>query len=431
MESIWTEQKMPEFPGLDGDRTTDVLIIGGGIAGILAVSALKEAGVDCLLVEKGRICRGNTGFTTAKITAQHGLCYQEIARTHGLEAARLYYEANQDALAEYARLAERYPCDFIRRDNYVYATDNPATLEAERKVLEKIGAEAALCTLLPLPISTVGAVRMANQAQFHPLKFLSGIARELPILENTFVREMAGTTAVTDRGRIRAKKVICASHFPFINKHGSYFLKLHQQRSYVLALENAPFPDGMYVDGSGNGPSFREQDGLLLLGGGGSRPGKDCGAWESLRQFAREHYKDAKEKYAWAAQDCMSLDAMPYVGRYSRRTPDFYVTTGFNKWGMTSAMVSAQLLRDQILGKENPLTALLDPSRSILRKQLLSNGLESAKGLLTPAKLTCPHLGCGLIWNEAEQSWDCPCHGSRFTAEGKLLENPANGDLEM
>ena len=126
----------------------------------------------------------------------------------------------------------------------------------------------------------------------------------------------------------------------------------------------------------------------------------------------------------------MSLDSVPYIGQYSKNTPDFYVATGFNKWGMTSSMVAAELLTDLILGKPNDFADLFSPSRSMLRPQLAVNGFESVVGLLTPSKKRCPHLGCALKYNKAEHSWDCPCHGSRFSESGRVLDNPANGNLK-
>ena len=282
---------------------------------------------------------------------------------------------------------------------------------------------------LPLPVNTVGAVCFEDQAQFHPLRFLYAIAKGLNIYEHTFVREMEGTAAVTDRARISAGKVIVTTHFPMINKHGSYFLKLYQHRSYVTALENAQNVDGMYVDESRTGFSFRNYGDLLLLGGGGHRTGKSGGNWDELRQFAREQYPRATERYFWAAQDCMSLDHIPYIGRYSKNTADLYTASGFNKWGMTGAMLSAVLLSDRICGRYNGFEEAFDPSRSIIRPQLFINGFESIKNLLTPTKKRCPHLGCALKWNPAEHSWDCACHGSRFDESGKVLDNPANGDL--
>lgn len=430
MRSLWkATASLPEFPELVGDVRTDVLIIGGGIAGILTAYLLHEKGVKYVLVEKGRICSGTTGNTTAKITFQHGLIYDKILKSDGTEAARKYLAANRAAFDKYAELCGKTDCDYEIKDNYVYSTDDRRKLEKEVEALEKIGYIADLCENVPLPIKTVGAVKFPDQAQFNPLKFLSSVAEGLNIYENTFVREMRGNTAVTDKGKIHADTVIAATHFPFINKHGSYFLKLYQHRSYVIALENAQDVNGMYVDECDTGLSFRNYEGLLLLGGGGHRTGKKGGNWAELRAFAAKKYPNSREKHFWATQDCMSLDGIPYIGRYSAKTHGFYVASGFNKWGMTGSMTAAMLLSDMILGKRNGFASVFDPSRSIVKPQLFINGAEAVCNLLTPSKKRCPHLGCALKWNEAERSWDCPCHGSRFTEHGSVLDNPANGDL--
>lgn len=430
MRSLWkATASLPEFPELVGDVRTDVLIIGGGIAGILTAYLLHEKGVRYVLVEKGRICSGTTGNTTAKITFQHGLIYDKILKSDGTEAARKYLAANRAAFDKYAELCGKTDCDYEIKDNYVYSTDDRRKLEKEVEALEKIGYIADLCENVPLPVKTVGAVKFPDQAQFNPLKFLSSVAEGLNIYENTFVREMRGNTAVTDKGKIHADTVIAATHFPFINKHGSYFLKLYQHRSYVIALENAQDVNGMYVDECDTGLSFRNYEGLLLLGGGGHRTGKKGGNWAELRAFAAKKYPNSREKHFWATQDCMSLDGISYIGRYSAKTHGFYVASGFNKWGMTGSMTAAMLLSDIILGKRNGFASVFDPSRSIVKPQLFINGAEAVCNLLTPSKKRCPHLGCALKWNEAERSWDCPCHGSRFTEHGRVLDNPANGDL--
>lgn len=205
---------------------------------------------------------------------------------------------------------------------------------------------------------------------------------------------------------------------------------MFQHRSYVLALENAPLPNGMFVDEAPKGMSFRSYEKLLLLGGGDHRTGKKGGGWQELRDFAARHYPDATERYHWATQDCITLDGMPYIGRYSSGTDKLYVATGFNKWGMTSSMVAATLLADILQGRNSPYQAVFDPSRSILRPMLAVNAAEAVVSLLNPTPRRCPHLGCALKWNPEEHSWDCPCHGSRFTKDGRLIDNPATGDMK-
>lgn len=431
MQSLWEQaSRQTEFRRLEQDAKTEVLIIGGGMAGILCAYLLHQAGVPYILLEAETIGSGITKNTTAKITSQHGLIYDKLIREFGLDRARQYLSANEAALQKYRELCRDMDCGFEEKTAYAYSLNDRRKIEREVAALEKLGHPVQFTDHLPLPFSVAGAVRFPNQAQFHPLKFLSAISKGLHIYEHTPVRELIGTTAITDRGRVTAEKIIVATHFPFLNKHGGYFIKLYQHRSYVIALANAQAVDGIYVDEAQAGMSFRNYENLLLVGGGDHRTGKQGGAWQELRDFTQQYYPKATEKYHWATQDCMTLDGVPYIGPYSAGTSGLYVATGFNKWGMTSSMVSAMVLCDLVQGKPSPYAEVFSPSRTILRPQLAVNGFEALVGLLTPSARRCPHLGCALKWNPQEHTWDCPCHGSRFTEDGRLIDNPATGDLK-
>ena len=430
MSSLWHETAvLPSFPKLYENIKTDVLIIGGGISGLLTSFLLKEKGISSVILESGKICGGTTGNTTAKITLQHGLIYSDLIKK-GADVAKAYYEANRLALEKYKELSENIRCDFEIKDNYIYSIDSPQKIEDELNALHKIGAEGSFTDKLSLPFPTVGAVKTENQAQFHPLLFASEIVKDLTVYENSRVKEMKGNTAVTATGSVKAENVIVATHFPFINKHGLYSLKLYQHRSYVIALENAEEINGMYLDEKENGLSLRNYRSLLLRGGGDHRTGKRGRNYTELRNRAKELYPKAEEKFHWAAQDCMSLDSMPYIGSYSKSTHKLFTLTGFNKWGMTGAMSGALILSDLLCGKTNPYAEIFSPSRNMLTPQLLLNGAESLLGYIYPTAKRCPHLGCALRYNKAEHSWDCPCHGSRFTESGRVIDGPANGNLK-
>lgn len=430
MNSMWQESvSLPIFDSLNKDVKTEVLVIGGGIAGILCAYYLQQSGVDYLLVEGSKIAGGITKNTTAKITSQHGLIYQDLLNKQGKEKAAMYLNANQLAIEQYRLLSKEINCDMEEKDSIVYSVNNEKIIEEEIKALERLGFPAKQRNRFPIPFEIAGAVTFRNQAQFHPLKFIAAITRGLRIYENTFVKKIEGNIASTDCCKITADKIIVTTHFPFINSHGSYFLKMYQHRSYVIALENASEVNGMYVDEAKSGMSFRNYKNLLLIGGGDHRTGKKGGGWEELRSFAAKYYPKAKERFFWAAQDCMSLDQIPYIGNYSKHTPCIYTATGFNKWGMTSSMVAASILKDMVLDKKNEYAEVFSPHRSILKPQLFINGFEAAVNLLTPTPKRCPHLGCALKWNKAEHTWDCPCHGSRFEENGKLIDNPAMKSL--
>ena len=422
--------QMPEFPTLEGNLHTDVLVIGGGLAGLLCAWNLRQVGMDCVIIEQNRLMQGISGRTTAKLTSQHGLIYGKLLKRFGAEKAKLYWRANKEAIEAYRRLSAEADFDFMPQKNFLYATGGTEKLEAEMDAYEQLGIPYRWENTLPLPFPITGALCFSGQAQVHPKKLAAHLAKDLRIYENTKALTFQGNRVQTPKGVITAQRIVIATHFPMLNKHGAYFLKLYQQRSYVIALENVPAVEGMYLDSAENGLSIRSAGPWLLLGGGGHRTGKPGLGWALPEAAAREFYPGARIAARWATQDCMSLDAMPYIGNYSKATPNLYVATGFQKWGVSTAMVAGKLLADLIGGRENPCASLFSPSRSILHRQLLCNGTEAAVNLLRLTGPRCPHLGCALHWNREEHSWDCACHGSRFDGEGRVLNNPATDDLK-
>lgn len=430
MEYLWIKDvSSPGFPALEGSVDTDVLVIGGGMAGVLCALRLQESGADYLLVEGRRLGGGMTKGTTAVLTAQHDTLYKDMVRSFGPEKAALYLEANLRAVEQFRQLAQRIPCDFEERPSLMYSLHDRPRMEREAAAVQALGFDAEFCTETPLPFPVAGAVRYPRMAQFHPLKFLYGAARSLRICENTFVERLEGTTAFTARGQIRARRVIMAAHFPFLNRRGLYFVKLCQKRSFVIALEHAPDLGCTAVDAGEYGVYLRSYNGLLLVGGGDRRTGQKGADFALPRAFARRYFPQAREVYAWANQDCVPLDGVPYIGPYSPGLPGVYVATGFGLWGMTTSMVAAGLLTDLVLGRQTPYAEVFAPARSLFTGQLLANLGATAVNFAYPTTKRCPHMGCALKWNEAEHSWDCPCHGSRFTAEGRRLNGPAQRDL--
>ncbi len=428
MVSIWQRNHdRKHYPALKGNVSTQVLVIGGGMAGILCARELQQAGKRVILVEAEQIGSGITGKTTAVLTAQHDLLYQDMIKRFSEATARAYLHANLDAVKRFRMLSKEIPCDFEDKPSIQFASRDRHRLKKEVETVNKLGYPAKM-TDAPWFLEAVAAVEYPGMAQFHPLKFLTGVSKDLRIFEKSPVRKLEGTKAYLDRGTVEAEQVVVATHFPFINRRGLYFMKLYQNRSYVLALENAPDPGATVAELEGQGIYLRRYGEWLLLGGGDHRTGKKGGGFAFLRDYAQTYFPKAREKFAWANQDCMSLDGLPYVGLYSPNMPNVYVATGFNAWGMTNSMVAAQLITDQIYGKENPLTQAFRPDRSVLHKQLFCNIGETAANFVIPTTRRCTHLGCALRWNPQEHSWDCPCHGSRFTEEGKLLDTPAQRD---
>lgn len=474
MASIWYKDAcLPEWDRLNQDLKTEIAVIGGGMAGILTAYFLKKGGADVVLLEGDRVGSGQTGRTTAKITAQHGLTYAELIRKLGEKTAKEYAHAMEDAIDMYWSVAEteQISCGLREAPAFLYSRRESAGLEEEAKAAALCGISANLIGQTELPFSVEEALSFPHSAQFHPLQFLQGVSKDLRIYEHTRATAIQDHTIVTDHGVVAAKKIVMATHFPFLNRPGYYFMRMHQERSYVLAVLNAPRFQGMYYGIDSDGYSFRSAGDYLLLGGGGHRTGENRGGkYEDLRSVAKALFPESREAAHWSAQDGITLDGMPYIGRYSNAAPDLYVATGFRKWGMTGAMVSAQCLSDLILRGEERCP-VFSPQRfhfSASAKALMDEGLQSVKGLTAefltlPAEAAesvprgqgqlvefhnqkigvykdndgtvhvvssrCPHLGCQLEWNPDELSWDCPCHGSRFDYDGNLLDNPAQRNL--
>lgn len=430
MDSLWSATAQRElFPELEGDIRTDVVIVGGGLAGLMCLKELTGRGVDCILLEAERIGCGVTESTTAKVTFQHGLIYDKLIKTKGMEKAQQYLTANKNALEKIRKLSKEFPCDFEEKDAYIYSSDDRRKIEEEVKAYEKLGVSAEFCNQISLPVRCAGAVKVSAQGQFHPLKFMFSIAKGLRIYENSKVVEFLPGKVRCRKGSVTAEKIIIATHFPIINKHGAYWLKLFQHRSYIIAVKNAQDVNGMYLDEKENGLSFRNYEDYLLIGGGDHRTGQKGEGYRAAEDFCKKHFPDAHVAYRFATQDCMSLDSVPYIGKYSESSDGLYVATGFNKWGMTSTVAAGGVLADMVMGIKNPCADVFAPNRSVFHPQLLSNVFHSFFGIIKPTAPRCPHLGCALKYNKEEHSWDCPCHGSRFTESGELINNPATDDL--
>lgn len=474
MKSVWTEgYEFRKRESLDKDMEIDVLVIGAGIAGILTAYMLKKKGVDVAIIEAKEIASGNTKNTTAKITSQHNLIYHKLIKEFGEEKAKEYALANELAIKKFQEIIkeENIDCDFEKEDAYLYSLNDIDKLQKEFEAAKKLGIKAELVNNVEIPIEVKGALKFSNQAQFNPIKFLKAISKDLTIYENTKALKIneKENLVSTKKGNIKANSIIVATHFPIINVPGYYFMRMHQERSYVLALENASNIKGMYIDIDKKGYSFRNYKNLLLFGGAAHRTGEteEGGSYDKLRKAVKNIYPDSKEKYYWSAQDCMTLDGIPYIGQYSLDTPNLYVATGFNKWGMTSSMISAMILSDMILGNENNFSDIFSPNRfdmSSSMKNAADDVITTAKNFIAQkihipsetleniqnghggivdyngkkagvykdengnvftVSTKCPHLGCELKWNPEELSWDCPCHGSRFDYRGTWIESPA------
>jgi glycine/D-amino acid oxidase-like deaminating enzyme len=454
--SLWvaTTPDMPEYPPLQGDATADVLVIGGGMTGLQTAYLLKMSGLSVVLVERHRLARGVSGHTTAKITALHGLTYTRLADSFGDEAAQVYAVANSAALEDIVGIVRRetIDCGLERAAACTYATDDGERelVEQEAQAARDAGLAAEVHQGLPLPYETTGGVWLDGQACFHPVRYLEALAKLVhgggsSVHELTTALELDEDAArvKTDRGVVKAQHVVVATHFPVFDK-GPLSMRVMARRSYVVA---APLPEpvaGMYISAAENHRSVRAQsiDGeqWVIINGEPHRTGEGgdererylrMQGWADERFVLRPHY------YDWATQDIWTVDHLPFIGRYRKDSARVWTATGFRGWGMTHSMVAARIITDSILGKDNDWASLYDPwDRSATKGAgaLLSQAAESIKSLVIDKLISgdpaCTHMGCTTKWNAAERSWDCPCHGSRFSETGEVLQGPAIAPLE-
>ncbi|MGL5972917.1 MAG: FAD-dependent oxidoreductase [Oscillospiraceae bacterium] len=471
MTKFWTKYiDVNTNEKLNKSICVDTVVIGGGIAGVLTAYMLKQKNINVVLLEANEIGSGQTGGSTGKITVQHGLIYDKLIKTLGLENAKLYAEANNLALKKFEDIItkNRVDCDFKTISTYLYSTQCKKKLEDEYLAYNKIGIKGKIKKDTTLPFGVKTLLEAENQAQFNPIKFLNFLCKNLDIYQHTFVKNIYQNKVITTHGVVNAKNIVIATHYPFINFPGYYFLKMSQERGYVIALKNADNLHNAYLGADTEALTFRNYENLLFIGGYNHRCGKvdNNYIYKDLINLSKKYYKNSEVVEKWSAQDCITLDGIPYIGKFSNKTDNIYVITGFNKWGMTSSMVAATMISDMISGKKNKYEDLFSPKRFKFKtsyKNMSSNFsaistsifpyymLNKSKKIqqLKPLEsdiitykrkkigafkdennkvflvnLKCPHLGCFLNWNENELSWDCPCHGSRFNYKGEILDNP-------
>lgn len=493
-QSYWmASTSTTSYPALDEDIKVDVAIVGGGMTGISCAYLLSKEGLKVAVIEADRILQGTTGHTTAKITSQHGLLYNKIKSQMGEEFAKQYADANESAIRMIEKISNdlHIDCDFTPQSAYVFTQQDEyiQKITDEVKTASDLGIKAEYIDQIPFDLPIKAAVRFDHQAQFHPRKYLLALANEIAnngvsLYEQSRaidIEENSTYVITTKQGKkVMAEKVIIASHYPFYNKPGLYFTRIYCERSYVLAIKaKEKYPGGMYITAEDPGRSLRYQNtenGELILVGGEHHKagqGKDTVKhYEALADFANATFAVEDIPYRWSTQDCMTLDDIPYVGHFTSNTPNLYIATGYGKWGMTNSTASAMILKDLILHGKSPWEDVYNPSRQTIvasAKNFIVENLNVAKeliegkiaplpddveikpgegkvvqangqrtgayrdeqGTLHLVNTTCTHMGCELNWNSAEKSWDCPCHGSRFTYEGNIIEGPAIQPLNV
>jgi len=487
-QSLWLATTEPtDYPALTGGVDADVAVLGGGIAGLMTALSLKRDGARVALLEAGRIGAGVTGNTTAKVSALQQTVYRELRRHHGSEGAAAYADASAAGVQMIGTLAaeERLDCDLERRDAFTYAADEDerSTIESEHEAAREAGLPVELVEGPDLPFETFGAVRLREQLQLHPVRYVQELASRLDgdgsaIFEQTRALSVDSGTpcrVATPTGAVTASQVVVATHYPLLDR-SLFFARLEPIRSYCVAARSAgPLPQGMSISAGGTIRSIRSYGDRLIVGGEGHAVGARSASperYRRLEEFASRHWTGSTVSHRWSAQDPVSWDLLPVIGRYNPRSERLFVASGFQKWGLASAAFGAQIISDLIAGRSNRWADRFNPSRlgvrglprlaqmnakvavdfagdrlvpalnkdvadlprgeaRVVRDGLGKTGVfRSEDGALHGVSLRCTHLGCLLRFNSAERSWDCPCHGSRFDVDGAVLEGPAVRPLE-
>jgi glycine/D-amino acid oxidase-like deaminating enzyme/nitrite reductase/ring-hydroxylating ferredoxin subunit len=491
-ESWWVAScSSSPYPSLDGDAAGDVVVLGAGIAGLTTAYMLAGQGRGVTVVEAGTVAAGVSGYTTAKISVHHNLIYADLAKRHGADAARLYARSQTEALDWLAAVVADtgIDCEFERVPSLVY-TETASDVEDvydEAEAARAAGLAATVCHDSPLPWPITAGVQIPDQAQFHPRRYLLALAAAIVdlggrIVERTRALDVTADEPCivhTDRGDIRAREVVVATHYPFLDR-GLLFARLAPYRDVVVAGSVAADVDpGVMAISTGSedggthsvrGAPFRDGKRLLIVTGGQYKTGTDEAVesrYAELARWMRERFGAVDVEYEWSTQDTSSVDRLPYIGLLPNSGDHLWVATGFSAWGMTNATLAGLLLSDAIQGRQHPFAELYDPARPIASgsavtfvKENLSVGRHLVSGMFRsdisdPQQLkpneaaiyraggrrcaayrdeqgelhlvsaACTHLGCTVAWNDAERSWDCPCHGSRFTPDGEVLHGPA------
>ncbi len=478
--------KGKRYETLNEDISTDYLIVGGGLTGITCLYLLTREGLNVTLIDAGQIGYGTSGRNTGKATCQHDYIYSRIEKNYGIEMAKLYYKINNDAIQFIEDMSKKLSidCQFKRLPAYLFTRDEnfEDKLKKEFELYQKLSIDCSFEKEVPVPLKVLGALKMNNQAQFHPKRFLDALAEEGvkqggKIFEETRVIDFQPgkeCRVETENGRkISAKNVIIASHYPCYDGKGFYFARMRPDRSYIIGIEMDNFPDAHLINIEKPTISLRHipEEKTLLISGQSHKTGHkgDVNHYQSLKELAYEIFKTNTVKYQWSAQDYIPHDYVPYAGYINSDYKNIFVATGYRKWGLTNSIAAAMTITDLIKEQVSKYEELFSNSRVMdfvslnFLKENADFAVNWVAGKLTLGEsgipedkdvgivvnvngkrcgyyrdlddniylvdITCPHVGCELKWNSQEKSWDCPCHGSRFDYKGNILEGPAEYSL--
>jgi glycine/D-amino acid oxidase-like deaminating enzyme/nitrite reductase/ring-hydroxylating ferredoxin subunit len=477
---------IPDFPKLKGSVSVDVTVIGGGIVGITTARALKDLGMTVAVVEARRVGRQVTGKSTAKVTSQHRLIYRKLKRKFGEQRARLYAEAQETAIRKIGSLVSQYGigCDWEQKAAYVYTCDDDCLgeIEEEVDVARSFGLPASLVSDTGLPFEVRAAIRFDGQAQFHPTKYVAGLASTIPgdgchVFERSRVTDWDPTRVETEHGSVKARYVVMATHLP-LGQVGGFYAQAHPHAEPVVVAPLGRVPDGMYIRAERPTHSIRthRRNGEIfgIAAGPSFKPGdteEERKSFEEIERWLLERFDAGPVAYRWVNEDYSSIDSMPFVGWSSSSGDRYLVATGFGAWGISNGTAAGMILADLAAGKDNRWLEIFDATRVkpiaggakfvaenlgvathlaggyLSRKpssfEALSPGqaailkidgkhvaaFRDERGQLHAVSAKCSHMGCLVGWNENDRTWDCACHGSRFELDGQVLHGPATQPL--
>jgi glycine/D-amino acid oxidase-like deaminating enzyme/nitrite reductase/ring-hydroxylating ferredoxin subunit len=486
--SYWNDTAaLTAFPPLSGGLDVDVAVIGGGIVGITAARVLKDRGLKVAVIEARRVGRQVTGRSTAKMTSQHHLFYQMLIRKFGEDRARLYAEAQEAGVRQIRTFAANFGinCDIETKSAYTYTCDEKYVEQIEREVeaAQRIGLPATLVREVDLPFKVLCAIRFDKQAQFHPTKYIIGLAATLPgdgchVFENSRAVDWTPTSVVTEQGRIRARHVIMATHIP-LGHVGGYYTRAHPYAEPVIGARIRKIPEGMFISAEQPIHSIRTHtqpngDIYGIAAGSIFKPGHtddERKYFADIEAWLTGHFECESIEYRWVNEDYASVDHAPFIGWSAGSGDRYLVATGFNAWGISNGTAAGVILADLATGHQNTWMGIFDATRVKLLAEAalfirenvevgahLIGGYLSRKlrdieeielghaaimkrdgkniavfkdeqGAVHAVSAVCTHMGCLVGWNETDRTWDCPCHGSRFSLDGEVLHGPATRPL--
>lgn len=484
-KSIWVDGiELNNVRELNKNIKVDVLIIGGGMTGLNTAYFLSKSKLKVCVVEQNRIGMGVSSRTTGKINYLQETVYSDLERYYNIDVARMYLKSQKMAIRKIRSIInkEKIECDLDKVSSYVFTDDKDevSKIEDEKYILRKMGVKVKEHNDIDIDLKCKYAISVDDTYVFHPVKYMYGLKkvcqrRGIKFYEKTRIQEVkklkSGYLCLTDNYEIKAKKVIVASHYPFFLKPYMMPLKVYTEKSYITASEVEEYKKDSLITNTTPTKSIRyhrsDDKNYMIYLSNSHNLCNDMNVKKNMGKTIREaRYLGLEPDYIWMNDDMMTVDKMPYIGRLEKKNSRLLIGTGYNTWGMTNSVLAGMILSDIILRKKNEFEKLFDPLRvniisdidsyltnigsnmkSFVQNKIVKNkkwypecvSFEIRNGRNVAiyndgekehvVLSNCPHMGCTLIFNEIEKTWDCPCHASRFDTDGRCIKGPSSYDI--